>query len=182
MAYVKRNNPMDWTEAIARVLAEKGGPMSVKDITEKIIRKGYYSTASSATPQKSVNSYLSENKKGLFEKVKRGIYKLKGTPAPHATVGRGAPIVASSCPSYPLGKSVTAKVDLDVLLRKLVLACIEIIGRKCFDAQELYAFAPIFKVCVPECQDLEKALKQQLDKLVIEGLLDILPHDCYSKK
>ena len=113
MAYVKRNKPMDWTEAIARVLAEKGGPMSVKDITEKIIRKGYYSTASSATPQKSVNSYLSENKKGLFEKVKRGVYKLKGTPAPHATVGRGAPIVASSCPSYPLGKSVTAKVDLD---------------------------------------------------------------------
>ena len=84
--------------------------------------------------------------------------------------------------SKTVEKSATAKVGLDVSLRKLVLACIEMIGRKCFDAQELYAFAPIFKVCVPQCQGLENALKQQLDELVNEGLLDALPHDCYSMK
>ena len=53
-----------------------------------------------------------------------------------------------------------------------MLACIETIGRKCFDAQELYAFAPIFDVCVPECEDLENALKQQLEELVKEGVLE----------
>ena len=84
--------------------------------------------------------------------------------------------------SKTVEKSATAKVDLDVSLRDLVLACIEIIGRKCFDAQEIYAFAPIFKVCVPQYQNLENTLKQQLDKLVKEGLLDALPHDCYSMK
>lgn len=67
-------------------------------------------------------------------------------------------------------------------LRKMVLACIETIGRKCFDAQELYAFAPIFKACMPYCSDLEDALKQQLDELVKSGVLDALPHDCYSRK
>jgi hypothetical protein len=67
-------------------------------------------------------------------------------------------------------------------LRDLVLAYIETIGRKCFDAQELYAFAPIFKACMPHCSDLEDALKQQLDELVKEGLLDALPYDCYSMK
>ena len=80
------------------------------------------------------------------------------------------------------GKSTAAKVDLSVSLRKLVLACIKTIGRKCFDAQELYAFAPIFEVCVPECHNLENALKQQLDELVKEGHLDALRGDCYSMK
>lgn len=84
--------------------------------------------------------------------------------------------------SKTAGKSATDKVDLDVMLRKLVLACIEMIGRKCFAAQELYAFAPIFKVCVPQYQNLENALKQQLDELVNEGILDALPHDCYGMK
>ena len=80
------------------------------------------------------------------------------------------------------GKSTTTKVDLSVSLRKLVLACIKTIGRKCFDAQELYAFAPIFEVCVPECHNLEDVLKQQLDELVKEGHLDALRGDCYSMK
>ena len=79
-------------------------------------------------------------------------------------------------------KPDAAKVGLDVSLRKLVLACIEVIGRKCFDAQELYVFAPIFKECLPECEDLENEIKQQLDELVKEGFLDALPHDCYSMK
>ena len=80
------------------------------------------------------------------------------------------------------GKSAVTKAGSHVSLRDLVLACIETIGRKCFDAQELYAFAPIFKVCVPQYQNLESALKQQLDELVNEGRLDALPHSCYSMK
>jgi hypothetical protein len=80
------------------------------------------------------------------------------------------------------GVSTATKVGLDVSLRDLVLACIKTIGRKCFDAQELYAFAPIFEVCVPECHNLENALKQQLDELVKEGHLDALRGDCYSMK
>ena len=79
-------------------------------------------------------------------------------------------------------KSAIAKVGLDVSLRDLVLACIEMIGRKDFKADEFYAFAPIFKVCVPKCQNLESALKQQLDNLVEEGCLEALAHDCYSVK
>ena len=79
------------------------------------------------------------------------------------------------------GKSAV-KAGSHVSLRDLVLACIETIGRKCFDAQELYAFAPIFEVCVPECQNLESALKQQLDELVKEGHLDALRGDCYGMK
>ena len=67
-------------------------------------------------------------------------------------------------------------------LRKMVLACIETIGRKCFDAQELYAFAPIFKACMPHCSDLEEALKQQLDELVKDRILEDLTHDCYCVK
>jgi hypothetical protein len=84
--------------------------------------------------------------------------------------------------SMTVGKSADAKVGSDVSLRDLVLACIKIIGRKCFAAQELYAFAPIFKVCMPQYQNLENALKQQLDELVNEGILDALPHDCYGMK
>ena len=80
------------------------------------------------------------------------------------------------------GMSTATKVGLDVSLRDLVLACIKTIGRKCFDVQELYAFAPIFKVCLPECKNLESALKQQLDELVKEGHLDTLPNDCYGMK
>ena len=74
------------------------------------------------------------------------------------------------------------KTGSHVSLRDLVLACIETIGRKCFDAQELYAFAPIFKACMPHCSDLEDALKQQLDELVKEGRFEALPPDCYRVK
>ena len=74
------------------------------------------------------------------------------------------------------------KTGSHVSLRDLVLACIETIGRKCFDAQELYAFAPIFKACMPHCSNLEHALKQQIDELVKEGRLEVLPPDCYRVK
>ena len=67
-------------------------------------------------------------------------------------------------------------------LRKMVLACIETIGRKCFAVQELYVFAPIFKIYMPHCPNLEEELKQQLDELVKDGVLEALPHDCYSMK
>ena len=74
------------------------------------------------------------------------------------------------------------KTGSHVSLRDLVLACIETIGRKCFDVQELYAFAPIFKACMPHCSDLEEALKQQLDELVKDRILEDLAHDCYCVK
>ena len=74
------------------------------------------------------------------------------------------------------------KTGSHVSLRDLVLACIETIGRKCFDVQELYAFAPIFKACMPHCSDLEEALKQQLDELVKDRILEDLTHDCYCVK
>lgn len=83
--------------------------------------------------------------------------------------------------SVIVGKSATTKVYLDVLLRKLVLACIKRIGCS-FDAKELYAFAPIFEVCGLQRENLENALKQQLDELVKEGILDALPDDYYSMK
>ena len=67
-------------------------------------------------------------------------------------------------------------------LRKMVLACIETIARKCFAVQELYVFAPIFKIYMPHCPNLEEELKQQLDELVKDGVLEALPHDCYSIK
>lgn len=67
-------------------------------------------------------------------------------------------------------------------LRKMVLACIETIGRKCFAVQELYVFAPIFKIYMPHCPNLEEELKQLLDELVKDGVLEALPHDCYSMK
>ena len=79
-------------------------------------------------------------------------------------------------------ESDETKTGSHVTLRDLVLACIETIGRKCFDAQELYAFAPIFKACMPHCSDLEEALKQQLDELVKDRILEDLAHDCYCVK
>ena len=92
-------------------------------------------------------------------------------------------IFAQQATSKIVGKSTTAtKVGLPVSLRDLVLACIKTIGRKCFEAKELYAFEPIFKVCVPQCQNLEDALKQQLDELVKEGRLEAVSHDCYVVK
>lgn len=96
----------------------------------------------------------------LFEKI---IFKKRVIPAS-----------AEKCDATKTGSHVS--------LRDLVLACIETIGRKCFDAQELYAFAPIFKACMPHCSDLEEALKQQLDELVKDRILEDLAHDCYCVK
>ena len=84
--------------------------------------------------------------------------------------------------SVTAGKSAATKTGLPVSLRDLVLACIKTIGRKCFEAKELYAFAPIFEVCVAAPGNLEDALKQQLEELVKEGVLEALSHDCYCVK
>lgn len=112
MAYVKKNKPFDfdWIDAISKVLAEEGKPMHVKDITDKIIKNGYYCTASNKNPKNTVNSILSSNT-DLFERVGRGTYELIGTsaPAPHTTAGRVAPAVVRSstsvrpCTSYSSG-------------------------------------------------------------------------------
>lgn len=67
-------------------------------------------------------------------------------------------------------------------LRKMVLTCIKTIGRKCFEAKEIYAFAPIFKICMPHCPNIEEALKQEVHELVKEHLLETLSDDCYCVK
>ena len=151
------SDEMSWVEAIRKVLVEAGAPMHYKDITSTIKEKKYRLNFGD-TPEMTVSNRLTTNP-DLFKRVEKGVYGLVGL----------------------VDTSIT-KVDLNVSLRDLVLACIETIGRKCFDAQELYAFMPIFNVCVPQCQNLEEALKQQLDELVKEGLLDALPHSCYSLK
>ena len=85
-------------------------------------------------------------------------------------------------PLVTAGKSSATKTGLDVSLRDLVLACIKTIGRKYFEAKELYAFKPIFKLCAAVSGDLEDALKQQLDELVKDGVLEVLSDGCYSRK
>ena len=84
--------------------------------------------------------------------------------------------------SVTAGKSSATKIGSEVSLRDLVLACIKVIGRKYFEAKELYAFAPIFKLCAAVPGDLEDVLKQQLDELVKDGVLETLSDDCYSRK
>ena len=84
--------------------------------------------------------------------------------------------------SVTAGKPSAAKAGLSVSLRDLVLACIKTIGRKYFEAKELYAFKPIFDVCAAVPGNLEDALKKQLDELVKEGVLDALSDDCYGMK
>jgi hypothetical protein len=92
-------------------------------------------------------------------------------------------IFAQQATSKIVGKSTTAtKVGLPVSLRDLVLACIKTIGRKYFEAKELYAFAPIFKLCAAVSGNLEDTLKQQLDELVKDGVLEVLSDGCYSRK
>ena len=148
------SDEMSWVEAIRKVLVEAGVPMHYKDITRTIKEKKYRLNFGD-TPEMTVSNRLTTNP-DLFKRVEKGVYGLVDT-------------------------SIT-KVDLNVSLRDLVLACIETIGRRCFDVQELYAFMPIFTLCVPQCQNLEEALKQQLDELVKDGVLDALPQDCYSMK
>ena len=92
-------------------------------------------------------------------------------------------IFAQQATSKIVGKYTTAtKVGLPVSLRDLVHACIKTIGRKYFEAKELYAFAPIFKLCAAVSGNLEDTLKQQLDELVKDGVLEVLSDGCYSRK
>ena len=148
------SDEMSWVEAIRKVLVEVGVPMHYKDITRTIKEKKYRLNFGD-TPEMTVSNRLTTNP-DLFKRVEKGVYGLVDT-------------------------SIT-KVDLNVSLRDLVLACIETIGRKYFEAKELYAFAPIFKACMPHCSDLEEALKQQLDELVKDRILEDLAHDCYCVK
>jgi hypothetical protein len=78
--------------------------------------------------------------------------------------------------------ATATKTDSHISLRDLVLACIKTIGRKYFEAKELYAFAPIFNVCMSHSTNLEEALKQELDELVREKILDTLSDDYYCVK
>lgn len=160
---------MSWEDAIRTVLAEEGRSMGPEEIKDMIINRGYRKNYGE-TPRNSVNSILRNEKyRELFREVGRGKYELV------------AP--SCNCPSFhKKEESPATKTVLQVSLHDMVLACIETIGRKCFEAKELYAFAPIFKACMPHCPNLEDALKQQLDELIKEDCLVALPHDCYIMK
>ena len=149
---------LSWMDAIKKVLREAGA-MSCENITSTIISNKYRRNYGS-TPKNTVNLYLNTGlKTGVFKRNERGEWELIDT-------------------SMTIGKSATTKVALDVL----VLACIKTIGRKYFEAKELYAFAPIFEVCGLQRENLENELKQQLDELVKKGILDALPSDYYHMK
>ncbi len=65
---------MNWEEAIVKVLAEAGREMHYKEITQRIISRGYYKPRG-VTPENSVGMYLRRNP-DLFERVSKGVYKL----------------------------------------------------------------------------------------------------------
>ena len=65
---------MNWEDAIIKVLAEEKAPMHYKEITQRILDRGYYEPRG-VTPDNSVGMYLRKNP-DLFEKVNKGIYKL----------------------------------------------------------------------------------------------------------
>ena len=180
MAYVKQNNGMNWTEAIVEVLREAGGgPMSVEDITNKIIYKKYYCIDSNNTSKQSVNRYLSVNKDNLFERVRRGVYKLKGTPAPHTPASRVTPVAVRPCTSYSPGDPKYKCVS-DFVKDSTVLDNLE---KKEKDLLELIVNFPLVsgEVCFAdildklEVQFLEKGSRTELiDAALLKKKLDEL--------
>lgn len=184
MAYVKRNKRMDWTDAIVRVLAEEGGgPMSVEDITNKIIDKKYYCIDSNNTSKQSVNRYLSVNKDNLFERVRRGVYKLKGTPAPHTTVGRVAPVTPVTvrpCTSYSPGdpkyKRASDFVDSPILsqLEKKLLELIVNFRLPLANGEVCFADKLHGKNLEVQILDEEKSRPQSIDATLLKQKLDEL--------
>ena len=68
---------MKWIEEIVRVLQENDGePMHYASIAEIIVEKNQDITITNATPNQTVNLYLNKYQ-DLFERVARGIYRLK---------------------------------------------------------------------------------------------------------
>ena len=62
-------------EAIRALLEEAGGPMRAKDIAQRLLRKGYTSSAKHGLLP-SVLSALGR-RGDLFENVSRGVYRLR---------------------------------------------------------------------------------------------------------
>ena len=68
---------MNWIEEIVRVLKENDGePMHYASIAERIVEDNQDITKTNAAPNQTVNLYLNKYS-DLFEKVARGIYRLK---------------------------------------------------------------------------------------------------------
>ena len=93
---------MKWIPAITAVLAEAGGPMHIDDIFKKIPKDVYRPDA--ATPKKSLNRYLSSNKK-IFRPLGKGFYELIDTsvttPSSHKkAIGGVDSVVVWPCTSY----------------------------------------------------------------------------------
>ena len=190
MAYVKKNKPFDfdWIDAISKVLAEEGKPMHITDITEKIIKKGYYCTASNKNPKNTVNSILSSNT-DLFERVGRGTYELIGTsaPAPYTTAGRVAPAVVRSstsvrpCTSYSSGdpkyKRASDFVDSKVQskLYKEEMDLLElIVNFRLFLVNGEVCFADILDNLEVQILDEENSRPQSIDATLLSEKLNEL--------
>ena len=68
---------MKWIEEIIKVLKQNNGEaMHYATIAELVVENNPEITETNATPNQTVNQYLNNNST-LFEKVARGIYKLK---------------------------------------------------------------------------------------------------------
>ena len=68
---------MKWIDEIVRVLQEnEGEPMHYASISEIIVESNKDITKTNATPNQTVNLYLNKYS-DLFERVARGIYRLK---------------------------------------------------------------------------------------------------------
>lgn len=67
---------MKWIDAIKKVFEDSDSPLHYKEITDRIINKGYRTNSQlGKTPEMSVSMFLTTNKE-IFEKVDDGIYKL----------------------------------------------------------------------------------------------------------
>lgn len=78
-----------WKEAIKRVLSEADEPLHYSDISERILRQGYYSTEG-ATPAATVNAQIAVSIKRYgenspFIRVGKGIFALKNNILPALT-------------------------------------------------------------------------------------------------
>ncbi|MFL6332944.1 MAG: EVE domain-containing protein [Pyrinomonadaceae bacterium] len=66
-----------WRDAIVRVLREAGGPLSTREVTERVVASGI--ATGGLTPKRTVSHELTTNPE-LFERVSKGIYRLRPEP------------------------------------------------------------------------------------------------------
>ena len=70
-----KNPPGQVRDAIVKALEESAGPLTVKEITERV------GSEIGATPASSIRSYLRLNTPGTFVREGRGLYRVRAYPA-----------------------------------------------------------------------------------------------------